>query len=436
MVKRFIKNETVVRAGTRLITSVFVFLIFAVSISGFAQEDKGKLLNDVVDFVVIKELEALYSNDKAFQTLMDKALSEAVTPPGGCVKGKDMGPLQKVFGLSDNEEFCWHNRPFSDLVKVFKSWLQSIVWPEEPYTGFEYYTMLYSLAYENNWAMQFLETEPGLSWTKKFTKARGLFMDSSGSINQKVLDAWKQNIGLRQWEEYKIPEGGFKNFNEFFAREVKDGARPVAGPGIDSILVSPADSNINIINANLKATTQINTKYGKNLNIRELLGGSTFADSFNGGTAISCVLMPNVYHRYHSPVKGAVVESKDVNGVYFGMGGNFYSYINNGNVGGYLSNYGIFGIYHRGYYIIQTENYGNVAMIPIGLDDISSVNFVEKFANISKQDKPVPVKKGEEVGHFAYGGSTIILLFQPGVLSNLSVNQGMQIGQLAPVSTP
>lgn len=38
-----------------------------------------------------------------------------------------------------------------------------------------------------------------------------------------------------------------------------------------------------------------------------------------GGTAVSCVLMPNVYHRYHSPVKGEVIESKDVNGAYFGM---------------------------------------------------------------------------------------------------------------------
>lgn len=71
-------------------------------------------------------------------------------------------------------------------------------------------------------------------------------------------------------------------------------------------------------------------------------------------------------------------------------------------------------------------------MIPIGLDDISSVNFVPQFANITNSKKPVPVKKGEEVGHFAYGGSTIILLFEPGVLQNVSVNQGMQIGQLAP----
>ena len=424
------KHEMFVRL--RIIISVFVCLFFTAGIPDFAQAKEAKLLNEVNGFAVIQELKDLYKNNPEFRVLMDKALNQAVTPPGGCTKGKDLGlTMQQAFKLKNNEEFCWVGRPFSDLVIVFESWLTSLVFPAEPYTGFAYYKMLYSLVYQNNWGMQFLENEPGLGWTRKFTKARGQFMDTDGSMPVSVTRAWKKNIGELEWSRYKEPSGGYKNFNAFFTRSLKE-PQPVAGKGDDSILVSPADSSINIVNSNLKATTQIHTKYGENLNIRELLAGSKYADSFNGGTAISCVLMPNVYHRYHSPVTGEVVESKDVNGAYFGMGGNFYSYINNGNVGGYLSNYGIFGIYHRGYYIIKTKKYGNVAMIPIGLDDVSSVNFVEKYADIPSARSAQKVTKGDELGHFAYGGSTVVLLFEPGVIQNLSVNQGMQIGKLAP----
>lgn len=424
-----------------ILCAIFFIFISAPVTANTSQENPIKELenwivkteNGIEKFVVIAELEALYASDQEFNTLINKALSDAVTPPGGCTKQADLGPMKDLFELNAENEFCWHGRPFSDLVKLFDSWLDSLVYPTEPYTGFEYYTMLYNLAYENSSAIQFLETNPGLEWTRNFTKTRGHFMNSTLSMNAEVMAAWKKALGP-EMNDYIIPPGGYKTFNEFFYRKVKPSARPIASAKNDAILVAPADSSVNIINSNLKATTQLNTKYAENLNVRELLAGSTHADAFNGGTAMSFVLMPNVYHRYHSPVAGTVIESKDVNGAYFGMAGNFYSFINNGNVGGYMAKYGVFGTYHRGYYIIQTEKYGKVAMIPIGLDDISSVNFTPKFDDIPNSNKSAKVKKGEEVGYFAYGGSTIILLFEPGVIQNVSVEQGMQVGELAPVS--
>ena len=38
-------------------------------------------------------------------------------------------------------------------------------------------------------------------------------------------------------EEYRSPEGGFRHFNDFFYRELADGARPLA----ESDAVFPAD---------------------------------------------------------------------------------------------------------------------------------------------------------------------------------------------------
>ncbi len=42
------------------------------------------------------------------------------------------------------------------------------------------------------------------------------------------------------------------------------------------------------------------------------------------------------------------------------------------------------------------------------------------------------VTKGEKLGHFAYGGSLIILLFEKNRYNSLSVQQGQQIGIFNP----
>jgi phosphatidylserine decarboxylase len=53
------------------------------------------------------------------------------------------------------------------------------------------------------------------------------------------------------------------------------------------------------------------------------------------GTALSCILMPDVYHHSHSPVSGEVVESNpDVAGNYFGIE-DFPKLINGGGNVGY-----------------------------------------------------------------------------------------------------
>ena len=65
-------------------------------------------------------------------------------------------------------------------------------------------------------------------------------------------------------------------------------------------------------------------------------------------------------------------------------------------------------------------------MIPVGLDTIGSVVFEEKWKKVTPEH-PVPVYKGERIGHFAYGGSMVIMLIEQDV-SSITVPQGQQIG--------
>ena len=139
--------------------------------------------------------------------------------------------------------------------------------------------------------------------------------------------------------------------------------------------------------------------------------------------------MPDVYHRFHSPVSGDVVESNsDVSGAYFGID-DFPNLLNGGNVG-YGYNYAIFEQFRRGYAIIDTKGYGYVAIIPVGLNTIASVIFEDKFKRIKYGDTPVPIDKGDEFGYFQYGGSLNILLFEEGVYSSIRVPQGQGIGTM------
>lgn len=376
---------------------------------------------------VVQELQHMYNTDVSFKLIMDDAIKSAVSSPYGW----------PVNPMKPTELFVWPEKNFTDLLDFFQTWLHFV---PNTTNGMDYYLIIYSLCYRNDNALRFVNEEPGLSWTKRYVEARGAYMDSKASINdhKDVMAQWKAALG-NQWDDFQPPhpnsEGyyGYTTFNEFFTRNIKPGKRPVCEPLNSSVLVAPADGIVNIINENLNTNSRINTKYDEYLNVAQLLGGSKYAKHFNGGTATGTVLLPPDYHHYHSPITGTVVEAKALaadGGVYFGMDGEFFTYSNNGNVGGYKSQYGVFGVYHRGYYIIETEDYGYVAMIAVGLDDISSINFERKFSPdaLAKTLTGVPVDKGEKVGHFAYGGSTVILLFEPDVLGAVKLMEGAQLG--------
>ncbi|MDQ1352066.1 MAG: phosphatidylserine decarboxylase, partial [Acidobacteriota bacterium] len=308
---------------------------------------------------VVNELKELYEKNPQFAQLLDDALKSAVVPPGGWAPDpKDPSKL-----------FVWREKNFNDLLDFFEGWLYFV---PNPSNGMSYYELFYGLCYQNECALNFVEMEPGLSWTREFVEARGEYMDKKDSIdnNKPTMDLWFKTMGDK-WYDFQplhpINEGykGYTTFNEFFTRDIKPGKRPIAFENDETILVAPADGLTNVVNSNLSTDSLIHTKYTEYLNVEQLLDRSEYAKFFLGGTAVSTVLLPPDYHHYHSPVDGYMVESKEVDvntGIYFGMDGGFYTYSNNGNIGGYQAKYGIFGQYHRGYYIIKTENFGYIAM--------------------------------------------------------------------------
>ncbi|AKB33194.1 Phosphatidylserine decarboxylase [Methanosarcina siciliae HI350] len=317
--------------------------------------------------------------------------------------------------------YDWKDATIEDLCNFFQAWY---AWNPDLTTGLEYIQKFSWLYYKNEAGLEFVSTDPGNLMTFYYVELDGQKMDSPAS--KELVAKWMNELGSKM-DDYIIPEGGYVSFNQFFTRELKEGKRPISGVDDDSVVVSPADAVINMIEDNLSIDTPINVKTQK-LNVRQLLNQSELAVHFEGGTAVSCILMPNVYHRYHAPVSGLVVESdEDVAGNYFGID-NFPELINGGNVG-YGYDYSVFEHFRRGYMIIKTEKYGYVAMIPVGLNTIGSVIFEEKFKKVTPENA-VEIRKGDEVGYFQYGGSLNILLFEKGCFPAIRIPQRQIIGTL------
>jgi len=149
------------------------------------------------------------------------------------------------------------------------------------------------------------------------------------------------------------------------------------------------------------------------LSVSDLLGGDPDFMKFFGGSALVFSLDITNYHRFHSPVSGEIVQARLIPGLYFGLTSFDEFFTEN----------------HRGYFLIETEDYGLVGLVAIGIATISSVNL--------KVNAGTHITKGEEVGHFAFGGSAIVALFEPNRFAldpfteeNDNILMGQKIGTL------
>ncbi|MEV5240108.1 phosphatidylserine decarboxylase [Streptomyces cinnamoneus] len=365
----------------------------------------------------LEKITSWYASDReGFRTLYDAAVKNVVPYPED----------------TPEEVRCdWKNKDIRFLCEFFEEWY---AWQPGVNSGLDYIEKFSWLNYENDYGMVFLTCGPGLKMTADFTHLQGLQMDASGPQAKELINRWVEELGPKRMADYTIED--WQTFNEFFVREVREGRRPVDAPTDDSVVVAPADCVINMIVDELTDTTPIPVKT-VTMNVGQLLDNSSYAERFLGGTAVSCILMPDSYHRYHAPVAGDVVEARDdIGGVHYGMR-DFPELLNKGDVG-YGYDYEMFDHFRRGYVIIRTQylnprtgerdGEGYVGMVPVGLNSIASVQFLDKFKG--PIEKPVAVEKGEEIGNFMYGGSLNILLFEPGRFPALQLHQGQRIGVL------
>ena len=255
--------------------------------------------------------------------------------------------------------------------------------------------------------------EPFRSWMIVFTKHWGEYLSTNASWNEEFYKKTlaDERFGMNNgW--YESPEK-WSTFNDFFARRLSSpDARPIAEKANEAVVVSPADSAPQGIwkidkNSRFEQAKGVRLKSANFNSVNDILGkGSAFAGQFANGVLTHTFLDVNDYHRYHFPVSGTIKEvrtilSDDAAGGITVWNEKLRKYELQDQIPGWQS------IETRACVIVDTGKYGLVAVLPIGMSQVSSVNF-EETVKVG-----AVVKKGDPLGYFLFGGSDIVMLFQP-----------------------
>jgi len=250
--------------------------------------------------------------------------------------------------------------------------------------------------------------EPFSSWLRNFAKTQGAFLDTEKSWSQKIYQQFYNdpNFGLQKgWYE---SSSNWKTFNQFFARYLKSpDMRPIASPDDPAVIVSPVDSVPQGVwaidkNSNILVEGGLNIKLANYYSIEDLLGeDSQYKDAFANGVLTHTFLNVNDYHRYHFAVGGTVEEKKIISqnvALEVAWSPEQGKYVPIDSTGWQFSQ-------TRGVVIVDTGKYGLVALIPMGMAQVSSVNFEDNVKVGTTH------KKGDMLGNFLFGGSDFVMLF-------------------------
>ncbi|EEE56042.1 hypothetical protein OsJ_04838 [Oryza sativa Japonica Group] len=226
---------------------------------------------------------------------------------------------------------------------------------------------------------------------KNLSEKQGKKMSSPESAKDipKFLELFKDQINL---DEVKDPLESFKTFNEFFVRQLKPGARPIACYEQDTIATCAADSRLMTFSS-VDESTRLWIK-GRKFSIEGLLGKDVHSDALCNGSLVIFRLAPQDYHRFHVPVSGTLEKFVEIPGCLYTV-----------NPIAVNSKYcNVFTENKRVVSIISTSEFGKVAFVAIGATMVGSIEFLKEEGDY--------VHKGDEFGYFAFGGSTVICVFE------------------------
>jgi phosphatidylserine decarboxylase len=251
----------------------------------------------------------------------------------------------------------------------------------------------------------------------------------------RVRTPWFKNHLIRvfaqhyrvNWDEavYRRPED-YADFNAFFTRPLREGARVIEGDA--TTVINPADGYISQIGS-IDQDAVVQAK-GHAFSVTALLGGdSARAALFQNGNFVTVYLSPGDYHRVHMPMDGRLVETVYIPGRLYSVAPHTTRTIPH-----------LFARNERLVSLFETDA-GPMAMVLVGAINVAAIETVwdglvtpPRRSDIEARDfgqAGVVLRRGEEMGRFNMG-STVILLFGPGRVrwhEALGAEQTVKMGQ-------
>jgi phosphatidylserine decarboxylase len=229
---------------------------------------------------------------------------------------------------------------------------------------------------------------------------------------QAVIDAWARAERIDRTE---FEPGPFATVHEFFLRRLRAGGRPLA-EGV----VSPVDGRV--VSAGTLGDGPLWVK-GEPLSLSRLINGAgvhrTDLRGLQGGSYAVVFLSPRGYHRVHMPEDGVVQSSQWLPGRFFPQNEDALRHIAR--------------VYERNERLVlslQIDRHGPALLVMVGASLVGGIHLEavprRRFTVGGATALGHRLARGEELGHFAFG-STVVLLFPHAAALRPVVREGDEV---------
>lgn len=229
-------------------------------------------------------------------------------------------------------------------------------------------------------------------WVHEKTVKSGKEQGTRASAQQIASFVDFYHINMNEFTPSDISK--YETFEDFFVRHHTKDSRPIFAKDDSSKAVVVADCRL-VVYPTVAQTKELWIK-GRNFTIANLIQDASLAEPWRDGAVASFRLSPQDYHRYHSPVDGTIEWYKQFSGEYYQVD----PLCLRSDVDILTSN-------ARCAICINSKEFGRVLFVAIGATDVGTVEI-----NAHCQQKGNSLSKGDEVGLFQFGGSSIIVAFE------------------------
>ncbi len=178
---------------------------------------------------------------------------------------------------------------------------------------------------------------------------------------------------------------GVRCFNDFFCRPIRPGLRrPDMAP---EALIAPCDGLLTA--AEIREDTVLPVKQSR-FTLERLLMDPELAERFRGGVCLTYRLCVEHYHRYCWFDGGSKGRDRDIPGVLHTVRPVA------------LARRPVFAENSRSYALLESNSFGAAVQMEVGAMLVGRI--------VNRSPGPRAVRRGEEKGNFAYGGSTVLVL--------------------------
>ena len=271
-----------------------------------------------------------------------------------------------------------------------------------------------------------LQYEPRIAaWLVDYNKAWGEWLGGADSWNDEYYRLARTDSRFElDTDRYESPDN-WHSWNDFFARRLR---LPPFNFPLSTFhfplstfhLTAPCDGVLMNYPVKTMSTDHL----------QDLLGGSPCAERFEGGEAVHIVLDVFDYHRFHAPCAGRVVERKIIPGIHAGGGVIIWDEAEGRYRYEQCGATDFQSLETRGVLVLDTPGFGHIALVAVGVQQVSSVVWSSNLqSSIINHKSPIRLSQGDELGSFLFGGSDIVLLFEPGKAPRIT-EKSVKVGDI------